>query len=117
MPGETVVVGKKEVQINLSSPVAVPGYAPGDQKGGFTVLFYLGHSMANPETGKHLSKRQHWYEVSCSCGNKEVLNQAQVNSRNKCLECTADQKGRKISDSKRALRSGDVPNFASMRWK
>ena len=62
---------------------------------------YEGHSMVHPVTGECLSKRQHWYTVECACGVCETINQAQLNDRDCCLECTRDSRGRKISATKR----------------
>lgn len=100
-------------------PPAVPRYAVGEQKGDLVVLAYLGYGAMNPVDGRHLQKRHHWYQVQCSCKGREVMNQAQLNTRDKCLECTWDRKGQKISLVQRGLKAVEkesgVPDFASMK--
>lgn len=112
-------MGDSATALQTNPPTAAPRYAVGDIKGQFEVDEYLGYSTMNPSDGRHLAKRQHWYEVACSCGERETINQAQLNNRGKCLECTAIDKSQKVSLQRRARSSlpKGVPNFATMKLR
>jgi len=74
---------------------ATPAFRKGDTFGKLKVLRYLIHSCDNPATGKHLAKPQHWYQVECSCGAQETVNQGQLrNDKRQCTACAVDQKSR-----------------------
>ena len=106
-------------QVGHKNTPIIPRFAPGEEVDDWTVLDYLGHSYLHPETDKELAKRYHWYRVKCACGDEETLNQAQIMHRGRCLSCSADIKGMRISQTKKpnsGSDSSDVPNFATLKW-
>ena len=100
-----------------------PKWFPGDPKGEWTVQANLGRSQTNLVTGHYMAKPQHYYRVECACGNVEILNQAQLNARDRCLECSALAKAEKLSEwalarnqDKTAVPDPDAPpDFARMK--
>lgn len=95
-----------------------PALSIGDQSGQLTVVAYLGYGHIRPDTGRHLNKPTHWYEVECTCGNHEVTSQSMLNSKRKKLRCVECAKDLQYKHKPKPVKpeDPDVPDFATMRW-
>ena len=89
----------------LHNPTKGSKYVAGDYVGSFEVIEVLGFTDYHPVKKSHMSKKQWWYRVRCSCGSYEVIAQGQLIRRKDCNDCATDRKVRSL----RPLRPEPIP--------
>jgi len=108
----------------MTTPRKDPIFSIGEPVGELTVVKHLAHSNVCPEgphAGKHYSKRQWWYRLTCGCGNTVVANQDAVrDTRRRCDDCNSMK--RSIDQQQRMREKYPKPkptvsDFATMRLK
>ena len=88
-----------------------PRFQPGEQINELTVLKIVGHK----ENG--LTKKQWWYQVECSCGTVEIVNQSQLLVRLDCRNCANDR--RSVSEHISKSKTSRLPrhlDFARIKF-
>lgn len=83
-----------------------PAYKKGDTKGDLTIIGVAGRFDKNPSNpdAKVRTRETWWYNVRCSCGTEEIIEQAclhRSDTRDCCTPCSLKRKGDKIAKTKR----------------
>jgi hypothetical protein len=113
MAYKQIMRGRRRPFRRSKSPSAfgVPKFAVDDIVGNFTILRYEGHSAVNKRNAQTMSKAQHWYRCTCSCGTEEYRSQQElVDPRRQqcCFECrTPTHKEVNEDDHNHVGSSGD----------